>query len=78
MPYGHDIFDIDVSPDGSKLSAAVADYYGNQYLNIYDIETLDNENKDGIVYNEVFNFEVSSPQSFRYTEDGKYLIGSSF
>ena len=78
LPYGHDIFDIDVSPDGSKLSAAVADYYGNQYLNIYDIETLDNENKDGIVYNEVFNFEVSSPQSFRYTEDGKYLMGSSF
>ena len=26
----------------------------------------------------VFNFEVSSPQSFRFTEDGKYMYGVSY
>ncbi len=78
LPYGHDIFDLDISPDGEKLSAAVADYFGNQYLNIYNIKSLDNQNKDNIQFDEVFNFEVSSPQTFKFTEDGKYLIGSSF
>ena len=78
LPYGQDIFDIDVSPDGQKLSGAVADYFGNQYLNIYDIESFNNENKDDIVFKEVFNFDVASPQSFRYTENGDFLIGSSY
>jgi hypothetical protein len=26
----------------------------------------------------IFNFEISSPQSFRFTEDGSYLIGSTY
>ena len=78
LPFGHDIFDLDVSPDGEKLSAAVADYFGNQYLNIYDISSLNNQEKENIVFDEVFNFEVASPQTFKFTDDGKYLIGSSF
>ena len=78
MPFGQDVFDIDVSPDGKKLSGAVTDYFGNQYLNIYDIASFDSGNKDDIVYKEVFNFDVASPQSFRYTENGNFLIGSSY
>ena len=27
---------------------------------------------------EVFNFDVSSPQSFKYSDDGKFLYGSSY
>ena len=78
LPYGYDIFDLDISPDGSKLSAAVADYFGNQYLNVYDINSLNNDDKENIKYKEVYNFEVSSPQAFKFTDDGNYLIGSSF
>jgi hypothetical protein len=78
LDYGSDVFDIDVSPDGLSLSAAVADYFGNQYLNIYDIKSFDSGDKDNIVFKEVFDFDVASPQSFRYTDDGKYLIGSSY
>jgi len=78
LPYGHDIFDLDISPDGTRLSAAVADYFGNQYLNIYDLSSIDNLNKEDIKFDEVFNFEVASPQTFKFTDDGKFLIGSSF
>jgi len=78
LKYGRDIYDIDISPDGQKLSGAVTDFFGNQYLHIYDIASFDYENKDDIVYKEVFNFEVASPQSFRYTENGDFLIGSSY
>jgi hypothetical protein len=75
LPYGQDIFDIDISPDGKKLSAAVSDYKGNQSLLFYDLEQLTNSKA---VIDTVFNFEVSSPQSFRFTENGKYLYGCSY
>ncbi len=75
LPYGHDIFDIDISPDGKKLSAAVSDLAGGQCLLLYDMEEL---NEGRAVTDEVFDFQVSSPQSFRYTEDGKYLYGSTY
>ncbi len=75
LPYGQDIFDIDVSPDGKLLSAAVTDLTGNQALLFYRIEDLLNEN---FICDTVVNLEVASPQSFRFTDDGKYLYGSSF
>ena len=34
LPYGSDMFDMDISPDGLSLSAAVTDINGNQFLNI--------------------------------------------
>lgn len=75
LPYGQDIFDIDLSPDGKKLSAAVTDLKGNQYLLIFDTD----EFKDGKAKADtVFNFDISSPQCFRFTEDGKHLFGSSY
>ncbi len=75
LPYGHDIFDIDISPDGKLLSAAVSDLAGHQSLLLYDLEAL----KEGeVLIDTIFNFEVSSPQSFRFTKDGKYLIGASY
>ncbi len=75
LPYGQDIFDIDVSPDGTILSAAVSDLVGNQSLLFFDLQSLE-ENKAEI--DTVFNFEVSSPQSFRFTKDGKYMYGCSY
>lgn len=75
LPYGQDIFDIDVSPDGKTLSAAVSDFKGNQSLLFFDLQNLNNNN---VVIDTVFNFEVSSPQGFRFTDDGKYLYGSSY
>lgn len=75
LPYGQDIFDIDVSPDGTLLSAAVTDLAGNQALLFYKIDDLLNSQ---FVPDTVVNLEVSSPQSFRFTDDGKYLYGSSF
>jgi hypothetical protein len=75
LPYGQDIFDIDISPNGKLLSAAVSDFKGDQSLLLFDLNKL--ENKE-VVVDTIFNFEVSSPQGFRFTKDGKYLIGSSY
>lgn len=75
LPYGRDIFDIDVSPDGKNMSAAVADTRGNQYLLIFDLDKLE---EGEVVADTVFNFDITSPQSFRYTKDGKFLYGTSY
>ena len=78
LPFGSDMFDMDISPDGKNLSAAVTDLNSNQYLRIFDINSFESGDFKDIKYREVGNFEVSSPQSFKYTNDGKYLYGSSY
>jgi len=40
------MFDLDISPDGKNLSAAVTDLNGNQFLNIYDLNSFDNFDKE--------------------------------
>lgn len=76
LPYGHDIYDIDISPDGESLSAAVSDFRGNQYLLIYDIQSLLDDRSMRV--DTVYNFELTSPQSFRFSPDGKFLYGSAY
>jgi hypothetical protein len=75
LPYGHDIFDLDISPDGKILSAAVSDYKGNQSLLFFDLPKLENNIAKA---DTIYNFEISSPQSFRFTEDGNYSYGCSY
>ncbi len=75
MPYGEDIFDIDISPDGKWLSAAIGDVRGLQRLVMLDMDSLMAEVFDPI---EVYDFEVSSPASFTFSKDGKYLYGSTY
>lgn len=75
LAYGEDIFDIDISPDGKLLSAAVSDLSANQSLLLYDLTELE---KGNVVIDTIFNFEISSPQGFRFSEDGKYLHGTSY
>lgn len=78
LPFGHDMFDLDISPNGEDLSASVTDLNGNQYLNIYKLKTFNNFDKANVKYEEVFNFDVASPQSFKFSKDGSYLVGSSY
>jgi hypothetical protein len=75
LPYGQDIFDLDISPDGTKLSAAVSDLKGNQSLILYDLEALE---ENVIKQDTIYNFDVSSPQSFRFSENGRFLTGCSY
>lgn len=78
LPYGSDMFDMDISPDGLSLSAALTDINGNQFLNIYEIDSFTSFEKEHIKFKEVFNFDVASPQSFKYSADGSYLLGASY
>lgn len=74
-PYGTDIFDIDVSPDGHYLTASIANLSGEQKLVRFGTANL--LKGDGS-YEVLYDFQYNSPESFVYSPDGRYLYGNSY
>jgi len=75
LPYGKDLFDIDISPDGKYLSGAFIEVSGRQRLIKMDIErVLQGESSFDVLY----EFENTSPSNFTFNKDGRYLYGSSY
>ena len=73
--YGTDIFDIDVSPDGRYLTAAVSDISGKQKLVRFEVEKL---RQGDAAFEVLYDFQYSTPGNFVYSPDGRYLYGSSY
>lgn len=71
FPYGRDILDIDISPDGAVLTASLVEISGQQKLIKMFTSHADS-------FDVLFDFENSLPQSFVFSPDGKYLYGSSY
>jgi hypothetical protein len=73
--YGTDLYDLDISPDGKKLTGAVTKPSGRQSLAIFDTAALLSGDAS---YEVLSDFENSSPANFVFSADGGQLIGSSF
>jgi len=71
FPYGLDLFDLDLSPDGSILTASLVEISGRQKL--IKIATARPD-----TFAVLFDFENSLPQSFIFSPDGRYSYGSSY
>jgi len=74
-PYGRDIYDIDVSHDGSTLTSALSEISGRQTLiqmNVNDLMQGDTS------YTILYDFKNSSPANFVHSPDDRYLLGSSY
>jgi len=75
LPYGRDLFDLDISPDGATLIGSMSEISGSQRLVRMDIAAL----MRGDSTQEVLaDFEEWSPSSFVFSPDGRYLFGSSY
>ncbi len=75
FPYGTVVYDIDVSPDGSRLSASFGEIDGKQNVRLFSTAKL----LAGVVTPEAeFDFGPSVPSGFVFTRDGKSLVGSSY
>jgi hypothetical protein len=75
FPYGENLYDMDISPDGRLLSTSHGNISGDQSLRIMEIESL--------LAGEVkpvkeFNFGPAVPEGFVFTPDGQFLYGSSY
>lgn len=75
FPYGQDIFDIDIAPDGSIITSALVDINGKQKLIKMDVSKLMHGETS---YDILFDFENSVPANFVFSPDGRYLFGSSY
>ncbi len=75
FPYGSDLYDIDVSPDGTLVTGGMARADGSQSLVRFEMDDL----ADGRVEAEVlFDFGDSLASNFTFTPDGLSLYGSSY
>lgn len=75
MPYGRDIFDIDISPDGTTLIGSVSEVSGDTRLVRMDIAALLRGDTSSQL---LFEFEQWAPSNFVFSRDGRYLYGSSY
>lgn len=75
LPYASDFFNLDLSPDGSQLTGALVDSTGTQRLVRFQTADL----LEGKTTPEVLHdFQYNSPDSFTFSQDGRYLFGSSY
>lgn len=75
VPYGKDLFDIDVSPDGRYISAALAEINGDQQLIRMDVQRLVLWDS---TYETLWEFPKNAAANFVFSEDGKHLYGTSY
>jgi hypothetical protein len=75
LPYGRDLFDLDISPDGTTLIGSLSEISGIQRLARMDIAALlAGDPTPEILY----EFGDWSPSTFVFSPDGRYLFGSSY
>jgi len=74
-PYGTVPFEIDLSRDGKLMSMSMGELDGKQYLRVFEINDLLQEKAVPVAE---FNFGDAIPEGFVFSEDGKYLFGSSY
>jgi hypothetical protein len=75
IEYGKDIFDIDISPDGRYITAAMIEVNGRQRLIRMNTEDLLAGYAD---YEVLYEFADNSPANFAYSPDGRFLFGTSY
>ncbi len=74
-PFGRDLYDIDLSPDGRDLVGSLAEISGRQSLIRMSTDSLLAGSTE---YETLFDFDRSIPANFTFSEDGRFLFGSSY
>ena len=75
LPYGRDLFDLDISRDGSALIGSMSEISGSQKLVRMDIAALRAKAATPEVLSD---FGDWPPSNFVFSPDGRYLFGSSY
>jgi sugar lactone lactonase YvrE len=75
FPYGVTVYDLDISPDGSLLSASFGEINGDQSLRVMRIDAVLRGDLSPV---RSFDFGLAVPESFVFSPDGRYLYGSAY
>ena len=74
-PYGEIAYDLDVSPDGTRLAMAIGEINGRQTLRVFaTTAVLAGDVSPALT----FELGTAVPSNFTFSPDGKYLYGSSY
>jgi len=74
-PYGEVIYDVDISSDGSLLSASIGEINGHHSLQVWETAALVEGDVTPI---ETVEFGTTIPSNFVFSPDGRYLFGSTY
>ena len=74
-PYGTVVYDLDVSPDGSRIAASFGEISGKQEVRVFATEPPPTADTAPVAR---FDFGNSVPNGFVFSPDGRYLYGSSY
>ena len=74
-PYGPVVYDLDVSRDGTRVSASVGEVTGQHTLQVFATEALLKGDATPVVKHD---FGTAIPSNFVFSPDGLYLYGSSY
>jgi hypothetical protein len=75
LAYGHDLFDLDIAPDGSALIGSMSEISGDQKLVRMKVANLLRGDATPEV---LYDFDQWSPSNFVFSSDGNFLYGSSY
>jgi hypothetical protein len=74
-PYGETAYDLDLSADGTLASVSVGEIDGRQTLRVMQTSRLLDKDPTPVAQ---FDFGTAIPEGFIFSEDGRYLYGSSY
>jgi hypothetical protein len=75
FPYGTVIYDLDVSPDGTRVVGAFGEIDGKMDVRIFAAETLV---KGEMTPERRFDFGPAVPSGFVFSPDGRFLYGTAY
>jgi len=74
-PYGTVMYDLDVSPDGSRIVASFGEISGRQEVRVLDLAALERKETTPVA---AFDFGTAVPNGFVFAPDGRSVYGSSY
>jgi hypothetical protein len=75
VPFGRDIFDLDISPDGEFLTCSMIELTGRARLVRLSISKLMTGDSS---YEVLYEFHKTAPANFVFSRDGRYLFGTAY
>ena len=75
FPYGTSLYDVDVSPDGSRLVASVADLNGKHTVRVFETAKLRARDTTPLAQ---FDVGGGVPNNFVFSPDARFLYGTSY
>ncbi len=73
--YGVVPTDLDISPDGQRVSASVSEVHGDQFVRVWTLGSLLEGRLEQV---SEFGFGQAAPEGFVFSRDGRHLYGSSY